>query len=77
VERLRSEFDGDRMVTSGPSRFKSYATPFEVRCGMCGRISFVDEVSFRSIQRATEAGLDSPFSCDLCQDEYDELAYEG
>lgn len=77
MERLRSELDGDRVMTPGPSRFKSAANPYEVRCGMCGRISYVDEVTFRGIEAATAAGLDYAFSCEHCQEEYDELAYEG
>lgn len=77
MERLRSEYDADRIAAPGPSRFKSNANPYEVRCGMCGRISFVDDVTFQGIKAATEAGLDYAFSCTECQDEYDELAYEG
>lgn len=49
----------------------------EVRCGMCGKTVYVDEATFQFAREAIEAGLDSPFKCKDCQQEYDELAYEG
>ena len=49
----------------------------EVRCGMCGKTVCVDEETFQFASEAIEAGLDNPFKCQVCQEEYDELAYEG
>ena len=49
----------------------------EVRCGMCARELFVDDESYRLYCEALESGLDSPFRCEICNEEYDDLAYEG
>ena len=49
----------------------------EVRCGMCARELYVDEVAYRSYAEALISGLDNPFRCEVCAEEYDDLAYEG
>lgn len=49
----------------------------EVRCGMCARELYVDEVSYRSYAEALLSGLDNPFRCEVCAEEYDDLVYEG
>ena len=62
----------------------AYATPVvtdnnkhEVRCGMCGTELYVDDEGYRRFQEAIDSGLDNPFRCDTCNNEYDDLAYEG
>jgi hypothetical protein len=49
----------------------------EVRCGMCGRTVYVAEATYRFASDAIKAGLDNPFRCEVCDEEYDDLAYEG
>jgi hypothetical protein len=49
----------------------------EVRCGMCGKTMFVDEETFWFVNDAIKAGLDVPFRCEKCKQEYDDLVYEG
>jgi hypothetical protein len=49
----------------------------EVRCGMCAREVYVDDETYRFASRAIESGLDNPFRCEVCAEEYDDLAYEG
>lgn len=49
----------------------------EVRCGMCARELYVDEDSHRLYSEALTSGLDNPFRCEVCSEEYDDLAYEG
>ena len=44
----------------------------EVRCGMCARSVFVDEETYRFSSDAIESGLDNPFRCELCAEEYDD-----
>jgi hypothetical protein len=63
--------------TIGPTCFKTERNQHEVRCGMCGGIIYVDEETFNFVSEATKAGLDDPFRCELCKEEYDDLAYEG
>jgi len=49
----------------------------EVRCGMCAREFYVDDEGYRRYREVIDSGLDNPFRCDTCSDEYDDLAYEG
>ena len=49
----------------------------EVRCGMCARELYVDEDAYQFYSEALLAGLDNPFRCEVCSEEYDDLAYEG
>jgi hypothetical protein len=65
------------IATHGPTVFKTERNEHETRCGMCGRIIYVDEQTFSFVNDAIKAGLDDPFLCELCKEEYDDLAYEG
>jgi hypothetical protein len=49
----------------------------EVRCGMCARELYVDEEAHRYYSEALVSGLDNPFRCETCSEEYDDLVYEG
>lgn len=49
----------------------------EVRCGMCAKELYVDDDGYRLYMEAITSGLDNPFRCEVCSDEYDDLAYEG
>jgi hypothetical protein len=60
-----------------PTAFKTKCNQHAVRCGMCGVILYVDEERFGFFSDAINAGLDSPFRCEKCEQEYDDLAYEG
>ena len=61
----------------GPTSYETPANRFEVRCGMCGDLYYVNEAVLAAIDTAVAAGLDNPFMCDDCQEESDELAYDG
>jgi hypothetical protein len=65
------------MSTQGPTVFKTERNQHEARCGMCGRIIYIEEETFDFVSDAIKAGLDDPFRCELCKEEYDDLAYEG
>jgi hypothetical protein len=65
------------IATFCPTCFKTERNQHEVHCGMCGGIICVDEEIFNFVSEATKAGLDDPFQCELCKEEYDDLAYEG
>lgn len=68
----------DEQVTPhGPTTSKTEHNQHEVRCGMCGSAFYVDEDTFRFVQDAIKSGLDDPFRCSGCKEEYDDLAYEG
>ena len=49
----------------------------EVRCGMCAKELYVDDEGYRLYMDAINSGLDNPFRCEVCNEEYDDLAYEG
>lgn len=76
---LRSELNPEERpgLQEGPTSFKTPSNNFEARCGMCGGFFYVDEATAKAIGVAAETGLDNPFKCSDCRDEYDELAYEG
>jgi len=49
----------------------------EVRCGMCAKEIYVNDEGYRLYNEAMTSGLDNPFRCEVCNEEYDDLAYEG
>ena len=63
-----------QIATQGPTVVKTQQNQHEVRCGMCGRIIYVDEETFSFVREAIETGLDDPFRCEHCKVEYDDLA---
>ena len=63
--------------TKGPTVFKTERNQHEVHCGMCGRPIYIEEETFSFVSDAIKAGLDDPFRCEVCKEEYDDLAYEG
>ena len=74
---LRSFVDPDQNFSTGPTSFMTERNEHEVRCGMCSRLMYVDESAFEYASDALKSGLDNPFRCEICEEEYDELAYEG
>ena len=61
------------MPAQGPTVFKTERNQHEARCGMCGRIIYVEEESFDFVSQAIKAGLDEPYRCELCLENYDDL----
>jgi hypothetical protein len=64
-------------AAAGPTKYPTGANTREVRCGMCGDLYHVDASTFDQINAAVQQGLDNPFRCQDCEEEYDDLAYEG
>ena len=79
MSKLRSEISSEEehVNITGPTTFKTAENQQELRCGMCGDIYFVDEETFRRVNRTAVEGLDNPFKCSDCEEEYDDLSYEG
>jgi hypothetical protein len=44
---------------------------------MCARELYVDDEGYRLYMEAINSGFDNPFRCEVCDEEYDDLAYEG
>ena len=74
---LRSYIDPAKQTGTGPTSFMTERNEHEVRCGMCARAVYVDDETHRFVSEAIESGLDNPFRCEVCAEEYDDLAYEG
>jgi hypothetical protein len=75
---LRSHIDQNQPVPSPPAAaIMTDENRHEVRCGMCARELSVDDEGYRLYMEAITSGLDNPFRCAACNEEYDDLAYEG
>lgn len=74
---LRSHIDPDEQRAIRATSFMTERNEHEVRCGMCARTVYVDEETFDFATEAIKSGLDNPFRCEICAEEYDDLAYEG
>lgn len=78
MERIREEFDADRIegfdaATTNPTE----TNRFEINCSLCNGAYFVNEEVKDQVARAVEKGLDNPFVCIDCRQEYEELAASG
>ena len=74
---LGSYVDPNQQPATSSTSFMREQGEHEVRCGMCAKAIYVDEETFRSASEAIDSGLDSPFRCEICAEEYDDLSYEG
>ncbi|HEY0730030.1 MAG TPA: hypothetical protein VGD38_18230 [Pyrinomonadaceae bacterium] len=74
---LRSYIDQNQQPRFVPGTIMTDETQHEVRCGMCARELYVDDDGYRLYMEAMNAGLDNPFRCETCNEEYDDLVYEG
>ena len=73
---LRSYIDPDQQRATGPTSYMTERNEREVSCGMCARTVFVDEETYRSGSDEIKAGLDNPFRCEICEEDYDDLAHQ-
>lgn len=79
MTKLRSALDADRQPDS-VAEATSRETPehrYEINCGVCGARAYVDEQTFRRIERAAAhdpAG--SPYTCAECEAEAADLIGE-
>lgn len=72
---LRSYIDPDQQSATGPTSFMTERNEIEVRCGICARPVYVDEDTYQFGSDEIKSGLDNPFRCEICGDDYDDLAY--
>jgi hypothetical protein len=79
MSNLRSSLNPEEQpgAVAGPTGYRTGINQFELRCGMCGNLYFVDQPTAERVKTAIEQGLDDPFRCEDCEEEYDEMAYEG
>lgn len=75
---LRSYIDHNQPTPLPPATsIMTDDSQHEVRCGMCAKELYVDDEGYRLYTEALTSGLDNPFRCEVCSEEYDDLAYEG
>ena len=73
---LRSYVDLDQQKVFVPASSMTDENEYEVRCSICAREGYVDEETYRFVSEAINLGLDNPFRCEICAEEYDDLIYE-
>ena len=73
---LRSYIDPDQQSATGPTSFMTERNEIEVRCGICARPMYVNEDTYRLGSDEIKSGFDNPFRCEICGDDYDDLAYQ-
>ena len=62
MNALRSYLDpGPQSGPPGPTLFMTQRNQHEVRCGMCGRITYIDDELFDFVSEAISAGLATDF----------------
>ena len=71
--RLNSEEQPNGVM--GPTRYRRGPNRSELICGSCGETFYVDDLTFRQAMSAMEKGDQSPFCCDECEEEHEELAH--
>jgi hypothetical protein len=75
--RLREEFDADRVESPGTAtEYMTEQNRFEISCGTCFKTLYADSETSESLLRSIEEGLDNPYLCGECQEEFEEEAYE-
>ncbi len=75
MERIREEFDADRSEEfARESKIRTELHDHAVPCSICFATLYVDKETSDHISRAIEAGLDNPFICSECSEEYEEAA---
>jgi len=77
MSTVRSYIDQNDQHRVAPMSIMTDHNPHEVRCGMCARELYVDDEGYRLYMEAINSDLDNPFRCEVCNEEYDDLAYEG
>jgi hypothetical protein len=76
MPHLREEADADRIenyVTVTDTR--TGQNQYEMFCGSCGKIMFVDKETNERFKRAIEHDLDNQLICEACEREQDEASY--
>jgi len=73
---LRSYLDPDQHIATGPTSFMTKQNEIEVRCGICARSVFIDEETYGFGSDEIKSGLENPFRCEDCGEDYDDLAQD-
>lgn len=75
MSRLRETLDEMNEDSGIPTKFPTDRNRFELRCGACDEMFYVDQTIYNWVRRALEFDpSDNPFRCDGCEEEYEEEA---
>ncbi len=75
---LNTHFERDADLFEEPirvSRMTTVDNRFEINCSICNQLFYTDIDSIAQINRAVELGLDNPFVCDGCAENYEMLSH--
>ncbi|HEX6127288.1 MAG TPA: hypothetical protein VFZ23_18095 [Pyrinomonadaceae bacterium] len=75
MQRLREEFDADRIERGRPTYYPLKTNRWEAACSVCGRSLYVDDDTKQYLERMIELDLESKLTCPECEAEYDVLAF--
>lgn len=75
--RLRSTLNPEEQpdLVVGATRYRMGPNQQELVCAFCNETYFVDDLTFQRAMAAMEEGIDNPFCCDECEQEYEELSH--
>lgn len=76
IPKIRAEFDADMIEANKQTEYETELNRFELPCGVCGKMLFVDKETLGNYEKALEHDLDNQFICADCEREYEDLAYE-
>lgn len=78
MQATRAQFDANQTEDRGTyTEYPTDENQYNVNCGICNQSLYVDKQQYESVVRAIEEGLDNPFVCDDCREEYAELEHQG
>jgi hypothetical protein len=68
MQGTREQFDADRSEEVTPfAELPNGHRSYELNCGICNKLMFVDKPTYEHAVRSIEEGLDNPFVCDDCE----------
>jgi hypothetical protein len=73
MQTSRAQYDADlaeNRVTH--TKVPTDTNQYVLNCGICNQSLYVDKQTYENAARAVEEGLDNPFLCSDCEDEYAE-----
>lgn len=75
--RLRSTLNPEEQTNfvEGPTRYRMGPNQSQLLCGVCNEPYHVDDVTFSQAASAMEEGLDNPFCCDECEEDYEDISH--
>jgi hypothetical protein len=75
MSTLKETSDEIPAAIATPTEFPTERNKYEMRCGACHELFYVDETTYNQVRRAVEFDpADDPFRCDDCEEEYGEEA---